>query len=324
MKAKSGGVFRAVDRWAYAAAPAARLAAVRLFVGAFAFAYLCVRFPSFTSVTRFSTAEFAPVGPLFFLETPVPSFALPLLVFAAIVLSLAFMLGVRYRITAPAFALVLLFITTYRSSFGMKFHTENLLVWHVLLLALSPAADALSVDARGRSAPEAHGRYGFPLRTLGALTAATYVLAGVAKLRLGGDAWLSGEILQVQIAYDNLRKIELGSFHSPVGVALVPHAGLFTLLAWLTLGVELGAPAALAGGRTALVWSVLAWGFHASVLALMMIAFAYPLSAVPYLAFFRVERLLEARPFRFVVRRFETAHATPVHKPPVPRSSGGD
>ena len=38
-------------------------------------------------------------------------------------------------------------MTTYRSSFGMIFHTENLWVVHVALLATAPAADAWSIDA---------------------------------------------------------------------------------------------------------------------------------------------------------------------------------
>lgn len=296
----------ALDRFWYAPAPAARLAAVRLAVGTFAVCYLSVRFPSFTSVGRLSR-QFAPVGPLAWMEAPLPSALLVPLTLLTLVLGLAFTAGVRYRLCAPLFALALLALTTYRSSFGMKFHTENLLVWHVLLLAVSPAADAASVDAaHGGAAPRPeHGRYGWALRAMAAVTAVTYVLAGLAKLRLGGDGWFGGEILQAQIAYDNLRKIELGSLHSPLGVLLVPELALLALLAWLTLAVELGAPLALLGRRAAALWSLGCFGFHLSVLATMAIAFAYPLSGVPYLVYFRAERLLGARPFCWMVRGFE-------------------
>jgi hypothetical protein len=293
------------DRRFYAEMPAERLGVLRLFVGAFATVYLAARFTSFTSLSRFSAHEFSPVGPLFWMPAPLPAAALFALTVVTLLLAVAFTLGLRFRITGPAFALAFLLLTTYRSSFGMKFHTENLVCLHTLVLGFSAAADAVSLDARSRPRPSAHGRYGWAVRTLGLLTVVTYVLAGVAKLRLGGDAWFSGEVLEAQIAYDNLRKIELGSVHSPIGVALLSLPTLFLVLAWLTLLVELGAPVALLGGRWALLWSVLSWGFHASVLLLMMIAFAYPLSTVPYLAFFRAERWLETRPFRWMIRRLE-------------------
>ena len=79
---------------------------------------------------------------------------------AALPFGVAFMLGYRYRWCAPVFAIALLWITSYRSSFGMKFHTENLLVLHILLLAFAPAADACSLDARrGAASLAADARY---------------------------------------------------------------------------------------------------------------------------------------------------------------------
>jgi hypothetical protein len=55
--------------------------------------------------------------------------------------------------------------------------------------------------------------------------------------------------------------------------------------------VELGAPVALLGRRIAAAWAALAWSFHLGVLALMAIAFPYPLLGVAFLPFFRAERL---------------------------------
>ena len=49
---------------------------------------------------------------------------------------------------------------------------------------------------------------------------------------------------------------------------------------------------AVAPDRAALIWSACAWSFHAGVLALMAIAFPYPLSGCAFLAFFPVERAL--------------------------------
>ena len=43
-------------------------------------------------------------------------------------LCIVFMIGWRYKVTAPITAVVLLFTTTYHDSFGQLFHTENLMV----------------------------------------------------------------------------------------------------------------------------------------------------------------------------------------------------
>jgi 3',5'-cyclic AMP phosphodiesterase CpdA len=275
----------------YPAAPARRLALLRIAVGLFAFGYLALRYVGFTSVATLSARQFAPVGAVRLLSQPLPGAAVQALLVAALLFAAAFALGVRYRVTAPLFALLLLWVTSYRSSWGMLFHTDNLLVLHVLLLAPAPAADALSVDARGGSspAPADDGRYGWALRAVCLVTIVTYVVAGVAKLKLGGLGWLEGEQLRGQIAYDNLRKVELGREASALGVWFVRHPAFFPPLAALTLLVELGAPLVLLHRRVALVWSLLAWGFHVGVAMLMNIKFPYPLAFVPYLAFFRLE-----------------------------------
>jgi hypothetical protein len=65
-------------------------------------------------------------------------------------------------------------------------------------------------------------------------------------------------------------------------------------LAVLTMFIELGAPLALAHRRVALAWTLGAWAFHIGVEVTMNITFAYPLSFVPFLPFFRLERALPA------------------------------
>ncbi len=270
--------------------PAARLGAFRFAVGAFALCYLILSSPTLTSVARLASWEFAPVGLSTVLSAPLPYAVVVVALVAALPLGVAFTVGYRFRWCAPAFAVALLWVTSYRSSFGMIFHTENLLVLHVLLLGLAPAADALSLDARrGRATPADDDRYARVLQLACALTVATYFVAGVAKLKLGGFGWLEGEQLRVQIAYDNLRKIELGRSASALGVWFVRHPQLFPPLAVLTLLVELGAPLVLLSRRLALIWALAAWSFHVGVAALMHISFPYPLSWVPYLAFFRLE-----------------------------------
>jgi hypothetical protein len=300
-RGKTAGLYTALDRFWYTPAPAARLAMLRALVGAYALVYLLVRSPSLLSVVRFADAEFAPVGPVRLLAQPLSAWAVYAILIAALLSGAAFVAGALYRFSGPLFALSFLWVTSYRSSWGMVFHTENLTALHLVLLSLAPAADTLSFDARRRSgarrddAPpplQVSGRYGWALRAICALTVTTYVLAGVAKLRLAGVHWLDGDLLRAQVAYDNLRKIELGSVHSPLGALLVQYDWPFRALSWASLLLELGAPVALFSFTLARFWALSVFGFHIGVLALMAIGFPYQLSFIPYLAFFPLESLV--------------------------------
>ena len=122
------------------------------------------------------------------------------------------------------------------------------------------------------------------------ITAITYLLAGVAKLRHAGFEWLDGDVLLGHVAWDNLRKIELGDVHSPIGAWLAGHAWVFAPLAWLSMILELGAPLSLIHKRIAAVWAIGMWSFHVGVLMIMMILFAYPLSGIAFAPHFAVER----------------------------------
>jgi hypothetical protein len=284
----------------FPALPARRLALLRVFCGAFALVYLLVRASNLLSVTDFEAERFQPVGALALLTQPLPAWLLQSSLGLGIAFGVAFTLGFRFAVSGPAFACLLLGLTTYRNCWGMIFHTENLLTLHVMLLAASPASDAFSLDARRRPPnDEPDGRFGWAVRAMSLVTVVAYVVAGVAKLKLSGGSWLGGELLRAQIAYDNLRKLELGTRVSPLGPWLVQRPGVFPFLAIATLFVELGAPLALRGRRWAAAWVAAAWGFHVGVLLLMSISFVYQLSGVAYLSFFPVERLLE----RWAARR---------------------
>ncbi|MGQ0824288.1 MAG: hypothetical protein ACT4OX_04500 [Actinomycetota bacterium] len=69
---------------------------------------------------------------------------------------------------------------------------------------------------------------------------ATYVLAGITKLRDAGLGWLDGDILRNHVAYDNVRKAALGADSSPIAGAVLDHGWLFAPISWATLAVELG------------------------------------------------------------------------------------
>jgi hypothetical protein len=169
---------------------------------------------------------------------------------------------------------------------------------------LTPASAAtLSIDSRRDSrrsndnSLEDDGRFGWPVRLISALTVATYVLAGIAKLKLSGLDWAEGEVLRSTIAHDAVRKAAVGSIYSPLGAWLVQHSWPFPIIGALTLVLELGAPLALLGGRLAVIWAAAVWMFHVGVLATMAIAFPYPLSGVALASLFPLER------FRWLKRR---------------------
>ncbi len=273
--------------------PATRLAALRILVAGFGVVYLLSRVPHLTSFAHFSVRSFRPVGPIAVLSEPLPAGAVVGLFAVAVLSGVAATIGFRYRLSGPIFGLSLLWVLSYRNSWGMIFHTENLLVLHALIIGLAPAADAWSLDQKGASPPAPSRRYGWAVRAMVLVVLLSYVVAGVAKLRAAGWAWTSGEELRSHIAFDAVRKLELGSIHSPLGAALVPHVWAFPPLAWLTLAFELGAPLALLGGRWARGWALTAWGFHVGVLALMAIVFPYALLGVAFAPLFEVERLFE-------------------------------
>ncbi len=288
-----GASANAFDRWFFQRAPASRLAAIRLLVGAFCVAYLLIRSAHVLTLASNPAARFHPVGPVSVLSSPLPA-PVHYAVFGLTLLAgLAFTLGWRYRITGPAFALLATWVFAYRCSWGMIFHTEHLLTLQLLVVGFSPAADALSLDARDRPPPALDGRHGWPLRLLAVATVIAYLLAGIAKLRVSGLEWMNGDILRLHVAYDNLRKIELGDWHSPIGVVLVRYPWLFPPLAWLSVVLEMGAPLALLHPRLGKLWALGIWSFHVGVLAMMWILFAYPLSFLPFLCFFEPEHFFE-------------------------------
>jgi hypothetical protein len=287
------GALVAFERWWHAPAPARRLAMLRLLVGGYGLAYVLVRFAHLVSVSEMPAQQWKPVGPVSLLAAPLPAAAVVALAVLAALTGAAFVAGLRFRVTGPLFAASLLWVTSYRNSWGMIFHTENLLVLHVLVLALSPAADALSVDARGRppldDTPRA--RYGWAIRLLCMVTVTTYFIAGWAKLQASGLSWVTSDTLRMYVAYDNLRKVELGDSYSWLGTMLAAHGWLFPPLAAISLLAEVGAPLALVHPRVGRWWCALAWSFHMGVVVMMMIVFHYPLSGVGYASFFPVERL---------------------------------
>ncbi len=291
-----GSRVSAFDRWYLREAPPERLAVIRILVGAFATVYAVIRVPDLWGYAEFSDYRFRPVGVTGLLDGPLSPGLWHGLLLIAVVLSALFTVGWRHKVVAPVTAVVLLLVTTYHDSFGQLFHTENLMVLYVIVLAVVPAADALSLDrrraaARGVDPPSAGRRYGWPAVLLSVLCVITYMLAGWAKIANGGWGWLDGDVLRNQIAFDNVRKAVMGDPYSAVGAFLVRHGWVFPPIAFAALVVELGAPIALLGGKWRNAWVIGAWLFHAGTVLVMYITFPFPLFLVAFAPFYEVEHI---------------------------------
>jgi hypothetical protein len=265
---------RPID-WLLAPAPARRLAVLRILVGTYAAVWAVVRLPAHIGHVDQSPDRWHPVGLLAPFGAPLAAAVVVALAIAAPALGAAFAAGWRYRVVGPATALVMLAVATLDSAWGQVFHTENLMVLHLVVLAAAPGAAAClslpggrrtrAADGRAPAAdgdrtaarrdrtaagrePADDGRFGWPVRLAALVVVLTYTIAGLAKLRIGGLDWLDGDTLRNLVAHDNLRKALLGDRHSPIGTRLVAHAWAFPPLAVATLAVELGAGVALLGG----------------------------------------------------------------------------
>ena len=277
--------------WLRPPAPPERLAMVRILVATYAVVWLAGALGGILGLVDGDAARWQPVGILAPLDTPPAAGLVIALLVVTFVAGVAFAAGARARVSGPVFAAAFVLVATYRSSWGQIFHTDDLVAIHLIILAVAPSARAWSWDARRADPPPADQRFGWPLRLMSIVTVATYVLAGVAKLRTSGLDWVTGSVLRDQIAQDNLLKELFGAPSSPLAGPLLGHAWLFPPMAAFAVLVELGAPVALLGGRWRNAWVAAAWLFHLGILVLMTTFFPYPLSLVAFSSMFAVERL---------------------------------
>lgn len=265
-----------------------RLAVLRALVAAYAAVWSAVRAPALLDPLDFADRRFDPVGPLGGLSGPLPDLLLIALVVLTPICCAAFAVGRAVTVTGPAAALTFLVLTTYRNSWGQLFHTENLVALHLVVLAVAayPRGDRRwAIDA------------------MAVLTVGTYVVAGVAKLRIAGLDWLDGDVLRHQIAFDNARKELLGDVSSPFAGWFLRQGWLLGPAAIATMVVELGAPLALLGRRWALGWCGAAFGFHVAITVFMAILFPYQLLGIALAPLLPVERLHRTTSRRVVLGR---------------------
>ena len=272
------------DRWLFAPQRATNLALVRVAVSCYALGWLLITSNELIELGHLDPARFDPVGVVSIARvSPASTTAIATWIVITAASGVVFAVGGRTRLSGPLFAAGLLWLTTYQNSWSKLLHSENLLVIHVLVLAVSPCADAIAIGRRKPSSATRSPRYGWPLRALAAATVLTYVLAGLTKLRHAGLGWFDPDNLRNWVAYDLVRKELFGDPYLPLAIPLLRHAWLFVPIAVITMLIEVGSPLALTSRRAAITWSAAAWLFHLSVLSLMSVAFPYQLLGIAYL-----------------------------------------
>jgi len=321
---KPSWLSRLMDRAFFPHLPPLNLAICRIVLGAWVLYY-------FTSAdgdqfvqacTRSLPEVFRPIGVVKLLDTPLTSATFSQIYHVMLACALLFTVGLGHRFIAPIFALLQLFLWTYRNSWGFIYHTENTLVFGALLLALAPAADTWSLDAwlaarvpgygnvlvstvheKPSTPPLLHAlrrgtpdfRYGWPIQLIIFVVGINYSVAGFAKIGEQGLAWASGSTLEGQILR-NAYWYEMIAGQAPSSTLTVLQwpGWIFTGLAVMTLICETLGPLVVIDRRVSFLYAFIMFGFHWGVMLTMGIPFIYHLYGAAFAAFIPWEEI----PFR--------------------------
>ncbi len=271
------GVVTRLEARLFGSRPAWLIARWWVAVHAFALGYLLVRLPAFWAVARRDRASFEPVGVLWWLPGPLPAAVWRLLILALLAAGVGAVAAARARRwLGPVVLALFVVVTTYRSSWGQLLWFENLLVVHLAIAAPAPVG-GVALRRHDARCP------GWPLGLAATATVVTYVLAGVAKLRAGGAAWIDGDTLAHHIGWSAARLRVLGGAPSPVAGWVLDARWALGAGALVTVVAELAAPLALVGRRAAAVWVTVMWSFHALIAVTMLVVFPYPLLGLAFL-----------------------------------------
>jgi hypothetical protein len=117
-------------------------------------------------------------------------------------------IGLLTRVSAALTAMLALYAFGLPHFYGKVNHLHHHLIWFATLMAVSPCADVLSVDAiirawrrksRNHAAPSVSLKYGLPLRFVWVLMGVIYFFPGFWKLWHVGPTWASGENMKLQM-----------------------------------------------------------------------------------------------------------------------------
>ena len=231
--------------------------------------YLIVRVVPLTSFV----GTWQPVGVLTPLSAPLPNSALWVLWAISLAGSLLLIKRPSPNLVTRALwwagPLAVVVLLSHRSSGGQILWFDILPLLHVVAIA----AGGLHFNSI---------RAGWAMRLSAIMTTITYVLAGVAKLRLGGTAWIAEGALERHIVWSATRLDVLGGTPSPVAGPLVDLGLASVPLALAVVVIELSAPIALFSRRFALGWSIAAWVMHLVIALTLFVLFHWPLFGVAF------------------------------------------
>jgi uncharacterized membrane protein YphA (DoxX/SURF4 family) len=149
------------------------------------------------------------------------------------------LVGLFTRLSLFLFATGTWIFVAHLFSYGDRHHTEALFAIFLMLLALVPSGERLSLDAgirrrrTGLGGAETSELAIWPLKLILLLLGLTYFSAGMAKLLYSGLRWMNGYTLQGHTLADALER------GHPFGIWLAQHHGLAMVLSVFTIIFEL-------------------------------------------------------------------------------------
>jgi hypothetical protein len=167
--------------------------------------------------------------------------AFAVLYWATMAAGVAALVGFFTRTSLFVFALGTWIFVAHLFSYGDRHHTEALFCIFLLLLALAPSGERLSVDTllrRRRHASDVVAASGmsdlalWPLKVVHVLLAITYFSTGMSKLLYSGLRWLNGYTLQGHTFGDALER------GHPLGLWLARQHNLAVALSVFTILLE--------------------------------------------------------------------------------------
>ena len=219
--------------------------------------------------------------------------AFAVLYWVTLVAGVAALVGFFTRTSLFVFALGTWIFVAHLFSYGDRHHTEALFCIFLLLLALAPSGERLSVDAllrrRRRLANEASSASGmsdmaiWPLKMVHVLLAITYFSTGMSKLLYSGLRWLNGYTLQGHTFGDALERghplgLWLAQQHT-LAIALSVFTILLEVFFFVSLFLPRLAPLFFLGALAFQVGLYLTAGydfFQHMVLLTLLLFFLYP------------------------------------------------
>ncbi len=306
------------EQFWFAPLPATRLAILRIITGLFSLWYLLSSYNMLMKLAETDTSMYEPVGLMYFFPEPFSKQVFFILLLTTIALNIMYILGWKFRIVGPLFAVVLLLFFCYRNSWSMIYHNYIALVLHVMVIGFTAAADALSLDASNSKKQQnalTGWQYGWPVKLICLATAITYFISGMAKI-LGDLAWdwVSGNAMRSQVATDTLRKNVMGETASPLFEWLYAHTWIFFVMGAMSMIVELVAPFIIGSKKLSKAWVALALMMHWGIFFIMGIRFYHQMSGIIFLPFLEPEKWWNYLKEKFSTKKIATTIQTEQYK----------